>query len=80
VLYWRTTKGAEVDFVIETPGRVLPIEVKAGGGLRTSDARHLEAFLDEYADLAPAGLLLYDGDGSYWLTKRVLATPWWSVV
>ncbi|MDN8969193.1 DUF4143 domain-containing protein, partial [Staphylococcus aureus] len=27
ILYWRTASGAEVDFVIETPKRLLPIEV-----------------------------------------------------
>ena len=29
VLYWRTATGLEVDFVIETPQRLLPVEVKA---------------------------------------------------
>ena len=27
--YWRTAIGEEVDFVIETGGRLLPVEVKA---------------------------------------------------
>ncbi len=29
ILFWRTTKGAEVDLVIETGRRLLPMEVKA---------------------------------------------------
>jgi len=80
ILYWRTASGAEVDFVVETPGRVLPVEVKAAGRVATSDARHLEIFLDEYSDLAQAGLLLYAGPETFWLTRRVLATPWWRVI
>ena len=37
ILYWRTTTGEEVDFVIEAGGRVLPIEIKATGRPRLSD-------------------------------------------
>ncbi|MGQ0734441.1 MAG: ATP-binding protein [Acidobacteriota bacterium] len=76
VLYWRTAAGAEVDFVVETPRQVLPIEVKATRRVGLGDARHLELFLDEYADRARAGLVLYTGDEIFWLTKRVLAVPW----
>ncbi len=78
ILHWRTTKGAEVDFVIETASCVLPIEVKASTTITTSDARHVESFLDEYA--ATAGLILYDGVETFWLTRRVLAAPWWKVM
>jgi predicted AAA+ superfamily ATPase len=76
VLYWRTAKGAEVDFVVETPRRVLPIEVKASRYLTLADARHLDVFLDEYPEYAPAGIVLYTGEQTFWLTKRVLAVPW----
>lgn len=76
VLYWRTAKGAEVDFVIEWGDRVLPIEVKSGGRVRTGDVRHLQTFLDEYPDLAGGGVVLYDGSETFWVRDRILATPW----
>jgi predicted AAA+ superfamily ATPase len=79
ILYWRTAAGQEVDFVIETPKRLLPIEVKAGSRVMPADARGLEAFLDEYTDAAPGALLLYGGAETFPLTKRVLAAPWWAV-
>lgn len=79
VLYWRTASGIEVDFVVETPRRVLPIEVRASARVTPADARGLEAFLDEYPDLADGGLLLHGGRGVFPLTKRVLAAPWFSV-
>lgn len=78
VLYWRTASGLEVDFVIETPHRLLPIEVKAAGRVTTGDAKGLEAFIDEYPDLADGGLLLYGGKDIFPVTRRVLAVPWWS--
>ena len=79
ILYWRTATGLEVDLVVETPGRLLPIEVKSGIRVDPSDARGLEAFLDEYPDLADGGLLLYGGWEVSPLTRRVLAAPWWSL-
>jgi hypothetical protein len=33
VLYWRAATGLEVDFIMETPGRLLPVEVKASACL-----------------------------------------------
>lgn len=80
ILYWRTAGGMEVDFVVETPNRLLPIEVKATTRAVPTDARGLEAFLDEYADKCDGGLLLYGGDEVFPLTRRVLAAPWWSVL
>lgn len=77
VLYWRTASQQEVDFVIESTGRVVPIEVKASERVRTSDARHLHAFLEEYPDLATAAALLYTGDVVEWIADDVLAIPWW---
>jgi len=77
ILFWRTAAGQEVDFVIETPHRLLPIEVKASNRLSQRDAAGLEAFLDEYAELCDGGLIVYCGKETYPLTRRVLAVPWW---
>jgi len=80
VLYWRTAIGEEVDFVIETGGYLVPIEVKATGRPRLGDAAHLRAFRAEYGKKARAGLLLHAGRTLEWLAPDVLAAPWWRVV
>jgi predicted AAA+ superfamily ATPase len=80
VLYWRTATGMEVDFVIETPNRLLPIEVKASSRVTTADAKGLEAFFEEYPDLVDGGLMLYGGSEIFPLIRRVLAAPWWTVI
>ena len=80
ILFWRTTKGAEVDLVIETGRRLLPVEVKAAATVHPGDVRHLHTFLDEYSDMAQCGILLFDGEETFWLTDRVLAAPWWRVL
>ncbi len=80
VLYWRTADGAEVDFVIDTGKRLLPIEVKTSARALPADAKGLETFLDEYGKRSDGGLLLYGGDEVFPLTRRVLAAPWWRVL
>jgi len=79
LLYWRTTTGEEVDLVIETGGRVLPIEIKATNRPRIGDAAHLRVFRSEYGRAARAGLLLHTGTTLEWLAPGVLAAPWWRV-
>ncbi|MGH7446448.1 MAG: ATP-binding protein [Longimicrobiales bacterium] len=78
--YWRTTTGEEVDFVIESGRRLLPIEIKSTSRPRLSDAAGLRSFRSEYGRLARRGLLLHDGEMLEWLTPDVLAAPWWRVL
>lgn len=80
ILYWRTTTGAEVDFVIETENQLLPIEVKSARKLTVGDVKHLKTFLAEYPDLAPGGLVLYNGEETFWIARNILAVPWWRVI
>src|SRR6266853_2785767 len=78
--YWRTAVGEEVDLVIETGGRLLPIEIKAGARPRLADAAHLRTFRAEYGKKARAGLLLHAGSAVEWIAPDVLAAPWWRVL
>jgi len=80
LFYWRTAIGEEVDLVIESGGRLLPIEIKASARPRLADAAHLRSFRSEYGKAARAGLLLHTGRTLEWLAPDVLAAPWWSVV
>ncbi|MBK7876936.1 MAG: ATP-binding protein [Planctomycetes bacterium] len=80
VLYWRTSTGTEVDFVLEWKGRLLPIEVKATKKPRLDDAAGLREFREEYAKTTRAGLLLHCGSETSWLDEGILAVPWWRVL
>ncbi len=75
IYYWRTQGGLEVDFVIESGRRLLPIEVKASRRIRPADAAGLHAFLDEHPKTAPFGVLLYGGDEVVAMAERVVAIP-----
>lgn len=80
IAYWRTAIGEEVDFVIETGGRLVPIEVKSGSAPRLADAANLRAFREEYGKKARAALLLHTGTRMEWLAPDVLAAPWWRIL
>ena len=80
ILYWRTAVGAEVDFVVEARGALLPVEVKASRHPRLRDTSHLRSFRAEYGPQSRAGLLLHDGTRTEWLAPDVLSVPWWRVL
>jgi predicted AAA+ superfamily ATPase len=65
----------EVDFVIQSRQRLLPMEIKMTSRARVEDIRSLESFLDEYPKQAPIGLLFYGGEETISLTPRILAIP-----
>jgi predicted AAA+ superfamily ATPase len=76
VSFWRTTTGAEVDFVWERRKEDIPIEVKWTERPRPEDARHLETFLDEFPNRAKRGLLVCRCPEPQQLTARVRAIGW----
>lgn len=80
ILYWRTTSGEEVDFVLEAGERLLPIEVKATSRPRFRDIRNLLTFRSEYGERSPGGLLLHTGTRVDWSALGILAVPWWQVL
>jgi predicted AAA+ superfamily ATPase len=53
--FWRSSSGAEVDFVVARGDRVLPIDVKASHLGRPALSRSLRSFLDAYR---PASALM----------------------
>jgi hypothetical protein len=75
ILYWRSVSGIEIDFIVETDGRVFPVEVKATSRPRLSDIRNLQVFLEEYGKSAPHGLLVHTGTRCEQLAARIWAMP-----
>jgi predicted AAA+ superfamily ATPase len=80
IMYWRTSTGEEVDFVVEWKGRLLGIEVKATKNPGYNDAKGLRVFLNEYGSDVVGGVLLHGGEETFWTSEGVLAAPWWKVI
>lgn len=73
---WRTSTGAEVDAVIETPEEVIPVEIKWTDTPQPKDIRHLQRFLELHQDLARMGYLICRIDKPRKLSDQIIALPW----
>lgn len=73
----RTVQGRhEVDLVVElSGGGLIGIEIKAGGAVSDSDARHLAWLRDEVGDRFLAGIVLHTGPRIHRLRSGMLAAP-----
>ena len=76
LFYQRTRGGAEVDYIIEYEGRLIPIEVKWTEHPSVSDARHLLTFLDEHPRQARQGYLICRCPRPLHLHDKITALPW----
>jgi len=73
---WRTSTGAEVDAIVETPDEVIPVEIKWTDAPQHKDIRHLETFLGLHSDIASRGYLVCRVDLPRKLSEKVTAIPW----
>ncbi len=73
---WRTSSGAEVDAIIETPDDIIPVEVKWTENPSPRDAKHLETFLRLHHDRSKHGYVVCRCPHRQQLTDNVIALPW----
>ena len=75
VHFWRTTKGEEVDFIVEWKGRLVPIEVKLTKTPGSMLAQPIEEFCDLFSPEAPEGIVVCWVDQPVTLSRRCRAIP-----
>lgn len=76
VLHYRTSKGAEVDFLVESAGgRVAGVEVKASASVDASDFRGFERLEQTLGERFVRGVVLYTGDRVVPFGERLAAWP-----
>jgi predicted AAA+ superfamily ATPase len=73
--FWRDPDGPEVDWVVVTEDRWLPVEVKWSDAPTERDARHLQIFLSEYAK-AGTGVVVCRTPRRFKITAKIMAVPW----
>lgn len=79
IRFWRDPDGPEVDWVVESDGRYVPIEVKWADNPDERDARHLACFLSEYS-AASRGIVVCRAPRRMLLGERLVAVPWQSLI
>ena len=73
--FWRTSAGTEVDIIIETGGKLIPVEVKLSATPRPAMASGLNTFRKDFRKKAGAGFLVHPGDVRLPLGQDIVAIP-----
>lgn len=74
--HFRTSKGREVDFVVENAhGQIVGIEVKASATVGADDFRHLRALAEWTGERWAGGFVLYTGSMQVPFGERLWAVP-----
>lgn len=75
IYFWRSHNGGEVDFLIETGGGVLGIEVKAGRRVDPRDLRGMTECRDALGKRFRRGIVFYGGAETVALGNDMFAIP-----
>jgi uncharacterized protein len=73
--FWRTSTGTEVDIVVETAGKLVPIEVKLSATPRPVTASFLKKSREDFDDQAMPGYVVHPGNVRLSLGANVTALP-----
>lgn len=76
VYFWRTSAGAEVDILIETEGKLIPVEVKLSGTPRPSMAASIKTLQGDFSDKALPGFVVHPGEVRLPLGSNINAWPY----
>ena len=75
VYFWRTSAGTEVDIIVETEEKLIPIEVKLSATPRPEMASSIKAFQTPLGDKTLPGYVVHPGDVRLPLGSKVSALP-----
>jgi len=75
VYFWRTATGVEVDFLVESGGKLVPLEVKTSATPRLPMAGSIKRFQEDLGPKAGKGYVVHPGDITLPLAKTVTAIP-----
>ena len=75
IYFWRTSYGKGVDIIVDSGGKLIPIEVKLSSTPRTSMADTIKSFREDFGLRAAPGYLVHPGDERLPLAPGVTALP-----
>ena len=75
VYFWRTSAGVEVDLVVESGGKLIPIEAKLSATPRPAMASGIRAFQEDLREKAAPGFVIHPGEVRLPLAPKVVALP-----
>ena len=75
VFFWRTRAGTEVDIVVESDGKLIPIEIKLSATPRPGMATSIRTFRKDLGSVAAPGYVVHPGDVRLPLGPATTALP-----
>jgi predicted AAA+ superfamily ATPase len=75
VHFWRTSAGTEVDFIVDSERKLIPIEVKLSATVRQDMASGIKEFQRDLGDRAAPGYVVHPGNVRRPLGANVTALP-----
>jgi hypothetical protein len=75
VHFWRTSAGVEVDIVVETGGKVIPVEVRLSATPRPAMAAAIRTFTEDLGRKAGPGYVVHAGNVRLPLAPDISALP-----
>jgi len=76
--FWRTSGGAEVDFVVSKPPQVFPFEITYALRPESKKIRNLQTFIAD-EKRATVGYYLYNGSYHFDAERKICFLPLWSI-
>jgi hypothetical protein len=73
--FWRTSIGVEVDLIVETGGKLIPIEIKMSATPDRSMARNIVSFRKDLYGQSEKGFVVHPGDVTLPLVPDAVALP-----
>ena len=77
LFFYRTSSGLEIDFLLASNDKLLPIEVKASDKADYADGQSLESFMKDHKKRAPLGIIVYRGKELKEVRRDIWAIPDW---
>lgn len=77
--FWRDYQDHEIDLVVESGGKKLPVEITLGEDVSNNKKRNFRHFFEEFGEDAKQGAIIYTGvlDRIKIGGKPVFLIPWW---
>lgn len=75
IYFWRASAGAEVDLVVATGGKLIPIEVKLSSTPRPAMANWIRVFREDLGEKAAPSFVIHPGEVRLPLAPHVVALP-----
>ena len=73
--FWRTSTGVEVDLIVETAGKLIPIEIKMSATPDRSMARNIVSLRKDLYGRSEKGFVVHPGDVTLTLVPDAVALP-----